>query len=101
MLDKIMEYCKFKNLGLSKTLETPVIALDAGGNLIVSDTFKVIFSDQGHYFNISIMWEESGYKNYKTMGLYGQYGSSYLHDLEFDGQNLTFENDEGTKIIIQ
>lgn len=100
-LEAIMKYCKFKGLDASKTLETTVTALDAAGDVILSDIFKVIFSNKGNYFNISIMWEEYGYENYKDLGLYGFYGSSYLYELEFNGNNLTFENNEGVKIIIQ
>ena len=46
------------------------------------------------------MWDEAGYSNYKELGLYGSYGSSYYQMTYIDGI-LTIKSDDNVEIVIR
>lgn len=56
------------------------------GELIVNGEIPVQVLDYNRYTNVYIMWEEAGYPNYRNLGLYGYYSTSYVQ--------MSYHNDE-------
>jgi len=55
------------------------------GELLIMDEFEVLAFHNEAYATIHIMWEKSGFENYRDLGLYGVYSSSYYQISYHDG----------------
>ena len=56
------------------------------GELIVNGEIPVQVLDNIRYMNVNIMWEDAGYPDYRDLGLYGYYSTSYVQ--------MSYHNDE-------
>ena len=56
------------------------------GKLIVNGEIPVQVLDYTRYTNVNIMWEDAGYPDYRDLGLYGYYSTSYVQ--------MSYHNDE-------
>ena len=56
------------------------------GELIINEQIPVAVSNHNIYMRVDIMWEDAGYSNYRDLGLYGYYSTSYVQ--------MSYHNDE-------
>ena len=56
------------------------------GELIVNGEIPVQVLDNIRYMNVNIMWEDAEYPDYRDLGLYGYYSTSYVQ--------MSYHNDE-------
>lgn len=75
------------------------VSVRKNGNLIVNDIINVAAFDCNIYMRVDIMWEDAGYSNYRELGLYGLYGSSYYRMTYIDGI-LTIKSVSGDNVEI-
>lgn len=74
--------------------DTKVVVLK-NGERILDDIFRVIITRDSNEYKVSIQWEDSGIKNYKSFGLYGVYWASYV-DMEYTSECLEINSDSLT-----
>lgn len=75
------------------------VSVIKNGKLIVNDKIDVLALKFNSYMSVDIFWENSGYEDYKDLGLYGSYGSSYYRMTYIDGI-LTIKSVSGDNIEI-
>ena len=64
---------------------------------VLDDTIKTDFTFDGHNWgSINFYWEDSGYKNFKELGLYGQISSQWQRIKETGQRLLTVFGDTYT-----
>ena len=56
------------------------------GVLIINKQIPVAVSNHNIYMRVDIMWEDAGYPDYRDLGLYGYYSTSYVQ--------MSYHNDE-------
>lgn len=76
------------------------VSVIKNGKLIVNNRIDVSAFNCNIYMRVDIMWDEAGYSNYKELGLYGSYGSSYYQMTYIDGI-LTIKSDDNVEIVIR
>ena len=78
------------------------VSVIKNGNLIVNDIINVAAFDCNIYLRVDIMWEDAGYSNYRELGLYGLYGSSYYRMTYIDGiLTIKSVSDDNIEIVIR
>lgn len=78
------------------------VSVIKNGNLIVNDIINVAAFDCNIYMRVDILWEDAGYSNYKELGLYGLYGSSYYRMTYIDGiLTIKSVSDDNIEIVIK
>ena len=78
------------------------VSVIKNGNLIVNDIINVAAFDCNIYMRVDILWEDAGYSNYKELGLYGLYGSSYYRMTYIDGiLTIKSDSDDNVEIVIR
>lgn len=76
------------------------VSVIKNGKLIVDDKIDVLALKFNSYMRVDIFWENSGYEDYKDLGLYGLYGSSYYRMTYIDGI-LKIKSDDNVEIVIK
>lgn len=76
------------------------VSVIKNGKLIVNDKIDVLALKFNSYMRVDILWEDSGYEDYKDLGLYGSYSSSYCRMTYIDGI-LTIKSDDNVEIVIK
>lgn len=71
------------------------------GELIVNEKIPVGASDHNIYMRVDIMWEDAGYSNYRDLGLYGYYSTSYERISYHDGELRIKPTDNNIEIVIK
>lgn len=71
------------------------------GKLIVNGKIPVQVSNYDLYMNVNIMWEDAGYPNYRDLGLYGYYSTSYVRISYHDGELRIKPTDSNIEIVIK
>ena len=83
------------------TLEKNVVVV-RNGRLLINGVIPVSVSDHLTHMSINILWEEAGYTNFKDLGLYGSYGSSYYRMTYIDGiLTIKSDSDDNVEIVIR
>lgn len=78
------------------------VSVIKNGNLIVNDIINVAAYDCNIYMRVDILWEDAGYTNFKDLGLYGSYGSSYYRMIYIDGiLTIKSVSDDNIEIVIR
>ena len=78
------------------------VSVIKNGNLIVNDIINVAAYDCNIYMRVDILWEDAGYTNFKDLGLYGSYGSSYYRMIYIDGiLTIKSDSDDNIEIVIR
>ena len=78
------------------------VSVIKNGNLIVNDIINVAAFDCNIYMRVDILWEDAGYSNYRELGLYGLYGSSYYRMTYIDGiLTIKSVSDDNIEIVIR
>ena len=78
------------------------VSVIKNGNLIVNDIINVAAFDCNIYMRVDILWEDAGYSNYRELGLYGLYGSSYYRMTYIDGiLTIKSVSDYNIEIVIK
>mgnify|MGYP000934809110 FL=1 len=75
------------------------VSVRKDGKLIVDNRIEVSAFNCNIYMRVDILWDEAGYTNFKDLGLYGSYGSSYYRMTYIDGI-LTIKSVSGDNIEI-
>lgn len=76
------------------------VSVIKNGKLIVNDKIDILALKFNSYMRVDILWEDSGYEDYKDLGLYGLYGSSYYRMTYIDGI-LKIKSDDNVEIVIK
>jgi hypothetical protein len=71
------------------------------GKLIVNGKIPVQVLDYIRYTNVYIMWEEAGYPDYRNLGLYGYYSTSYVQMSYHNGELRIKPTDNNIEIVIK
>ena len=78
------------------------VSVIKNGKLIVNDKIDVLALKFNSYMSVDIFWENSGYEDYKDLGLYGSYGSSYYRMTYIDGiLTIKSVSDDNIEIVIK
>ncbi|WP_295527593.1 hypothetical protein [uncultured Streptococcus sp.] len=78
------------------------VSVIKNGNLIVNDIINVAAFDCNIYMRVDISWDEAGYTNFKDLGLYLSYGSSYYRMTYIDGiLTIKSVSDDNIEIVIR
>ena len=78
------------------------VSVIKNGNLIVNDIINAAAYDCNIYMRVDILWEDAGYTNFKDLGLYGSYGSSYYRMIYIDGiLTIKSDSDDNIEIVIR
>ena len=78
------------------------VSVIKNGKLIVNDKIDVLALKFNSYMRVDIFWENSGYEDYKDLGLYGLYGSSYYRMTYIDGiLTIKSDSDDNIEIVIR
>lgn len=78
------------------------VSVIKNGKLIVNDKIDVLALKFNSYMSVDIFWENSGYEDYKDLGLYGSYGSSYYRMTYIDGiLTIKSDSDDNVEIVIR
>lgn len=75
------------------------VSVRKDGKLIVDNRIEVSAFNCNIYMRVDISWDEAGYTNFKDLGLYLSYGSSYYRMTYIDGI-LTIKSVSGDNIEI-
>lgn len=79
---------------------TAVVSAIVGGKSIISeDTIKVHLAIHYDKSEVSVFWEDYGYKNYKNMGLYGLMNSDYQDFIDIGLNKFQVVGDRYTVVI--
>lgn len=94
----VLDY--LKNNG---TLTLPKhVSVIKNGKLIVNDKIDVLALKFNSYMSVDIFWENSGYEDYKDLGLYGLYSSSYYRMTYVDRiLKIKSDSDDNVEIVIR
>lgn len=76
------------------------VSVIKNGKLIVNDEIDVLALKFNSYMRVDIFWEKSGYEDYKDLGLYGLYGSSYCR-MTYVDRILKINSDDNIEIVIR
>lgn len=76
------------------------VSVIKNGELIINTRIDVGTFDCNIYMRVDILWEDAGYSNYRELGLYGSYGSSYYRMTYIDGF-LKINSDDNIEIVIK
>ena len=76
------------------------VSVIKNGELIVNDKIDVLALNFNSYMSVDIMWEDSGYEDYKDLGLYGLYSSSYCL-MTYVDRILKINSDDNIEIVIK
>ena len=71
------------------------------GVLIINEQISVAVYDYNIYMRVDIMWEDAGYSNYRGLGLYGYYSTSYVPMSYHDGELRIKPTDINIEIVIK
>ncbi len=71
------------------------------GELIINEQIPVSVSDHNIYMRVDIMWEDAGYSNYRELGLYGYYSTSYVQMSYHDYELRIKPTDNNIEIVIK
>lgn len=71
------------------------------GELIVNGEIPVQVLDYNRYMNVNIIWEDAGYPNYRDLGLYGYYSTSYVQMSYHDDELRIKPTDNNIEIVIK
>lgn len=71
------------------------------GKLIVNGEIPVQVLDYTRYTNVNIMWEDAGYPDYRDLGLYGYYSTSYVQMSYHNDELIIKPTDNNIKIVIK
>ena len=96
-MSAVLDY--LKDNGTSLTLPKNVSVIK-NGKLIINKIINVATFDCNIYMRVDIMWEDAGYSNYKDLGLYGSYGSSYYR-MTYVDRILKINSDDNIEIVIE
>lgn len=83
-------------LDLSKNVEVV-----KNGVLIINKQIPVAVSNHNIYMRVDIMWEDAGYSNYRDLGLYGYYSTSYVQMSYHNGELRIKPTDNNIEIVIK
>lgn len=76
------------------------VSVIKNGKLIVNDEIDVLALKFNSYMSVDIFWENSGYEDYKDLGLYGLYSSSYYR-MTYVDRILKIKSDDNVEIVIK
>ncbi|HFU4494118.1 TPA: hypothetical protein ACGPA7_002115 [Streptococcus suis] len=71
------------------------------GELIVNGEIPVQVLDYIRYTNVNIMWEDAGYPDYRDLGLYGYYSTSYVQMSYHNDELIIKPTDNNIEIVIK
>lgn len=71
------------------------------GKFIVNGEIPVAVSDHNIYMRVDIMWEDAGYSNYRDLGLYGYYSTSYVKMSYHNDELIIKPTDNNIEIVIK
>lgn len=95
-MNAVLDYLKDNG-----TLTLPKnVSVIKNGKLIVNEIINVAAFDCNIYMRVDILWEDAGYSNYKDLGLYGLYGSSYYR-MTYVDRILKINSDDNIEIVIK
>ena len=80
---------------------TRSVVVIKNGELIINEQIPVSVSDRSIYMRVDIMWEDAGYSNYRELGLYGYYSTSYVPMSYRDGELRIKPTDINIEIAIK
>lgn len=93
--DKFRKACG----GGKETTRLVTVISKANKDSIINDYISVSCLKNPEYLNINIQWEDSGYNNYKDLGLYGYYSSKFCK-MKYNAENKFIDIYSGDLQII-
>lgn len=82
-------------------VEARSVVVIKNGKLIINEQIPVSVSIQNIYMRVDIMWEDAGYPNYRDLGLYGYYSTSYVRMSYLEGELRIKPTDSNIEIVIK
>lgn len=81
-------------------VEPRSVVVIKNGELIINEQIPVAVAGD-NYMRVDIMWEDAGYSNYRDLGLYGYYSTSYVPMSYCDGELRIKPTDINIEIAIK
>ena len=82
-------------------VEPRSVVVIKNGELIINEQIPVAVAEHNIYMRVDIMWEDAGYSNYRDLGLYGYYSTSYVPMSYRDGELRIKPTDSNIEIAIK
>lgn len=82
-------------------VEPRSVVVIKNGELIINEQIPVAVAEYNIYMRVDIMWEDAGYSNYRDLGLYGYYSTSYVPMSYCDGELRIKPTDINIEIVIK
>lgn len=82
-------------------VEPRSVVVIKNGELIINEQIPVAVAEYNIYMRVDIMWEDAGYSNYRDLGLYGYYSTSYVPMSYCDGELRIKPTDGDIEIAIK